>query len=147
MDPSFPVSMVQAGGIFSWDTLGTLVWTEHHLNVTAYLNVVAADHLHLFMTTVYHLLMASSSRISHFYHKAQIISNLKIRSLYSNTLHSDQMSIHRSTFGMWWTSAWSSHTKMIQNLSGVSSTLLNLCHDKLWEFWKQKGFKPATGKV
>ncbi len=62
MDPSRLVSTVQAGGgvmvwgIFSWHTLGPLVPIEHHLNTTVYLNIVA-DHVHPFMTTVYHLLM------------------------------------------------------------------------------------------
>ncbi len=59
MDPSCPVSTVQAGGggvmvwgIFSWHTLGPLVPVEHCLNATAYLSIVA-DHVHHFMTTVY----------------------------------------------------------------------------------------------
>ncbi len=50
MDPSCFVSTVQAGGggvmvrgIFSWHTLGPLVLTEHLLNATAYLSIVA-DH-------------------------------------------------------------------------------------------------------
>ncbi len=63
MDPSCLVSTVQAGGgglmvwaIFSWHTLGPLVPIEHCLNTTAYLSIVT-DHVHPFMTTVYHLLM------------------------------------------------------------------------------------------
>ncbi len=59
MDSSCLVSTVQAGGggvmvwgIFSWHTLGPLVPTEHCLNATGYLNMVA-DHVHPFMTTVY----------------------------------------------------------------------------------------------
>ncbi len=51
--------MVQAGGggvmvwgIFSWHALGPLAPIEHCLNATAYLSIVA-DHVHLFMTTVY----------------------------------------------------------------------------------------------
>ncbi len=63
MDLSFLVSTVQAAGggvmvwgVFSWHTLGLLVPIEHRLNVTAYLSIVA-DHVHPFMTTVYHLLM------------------------------------------------------------------------------------------
>ncbi len=58
MDPSCLVSMVQAGGggvmvwrIFSWHTLGPLVPTEHRLNATAYLSIVA-DHVHPLMNTV-----------------------------------------------------------------------------------------------
>ncbi len=63
MDPSCLVSTVQAGGggvmvwgIFYCHTLSPLVPIEHCLNATAYLSIVA-DHVHLFMTTVYHLLM------------------------------------------------------------------------------------------
>ncbi len=44
------------GGIFSWHTLGLLVPIDHRLNATVYLSIVA-DHVHPFMTTVYHLLM------------------------------------------------------------------------------------------
>ncbi len=80
MDPSCLVSMVQAAGggvmvwgIFSWHTLGRLVPIEHRFNATIYLSFVA-DHVHPFMTTVYHLLMATSSRIMH-RHKAQTISD------------------------------------------------------------------------
>ncbi len=70
--------MVQAGGggvmvwgIFSWHTLGPLVPIEHCSNTTVYLSIVA-DHVHLFMTTVYPSSDATSSRIMH---KAQIISD------------------------------------------------------------------------
>ncbi len=102
MDPSCLVSMVQAGGgvmvwaIFSWHTLGPLVPIEHCLNATAYLSIVA-DHVHPFMTTVYHLLMATSSRIM--LHVTKLKSsqtgflNMTMSSLYSNGLHSHQISI------------------------------------------------------
>ncbi len=63
MDSSCLVSAVQTGGggvmvwgIFSWHTLGPLVPIEHCLNTTVYLSIVG-DHVHPFMTTVYHLLM------------------------------------------------------------------------------------------
>ncbi len=78
-DPSCLVSTVQAGGgvmvrgIFSWHTLGTLVPTEHCLNTTVYLSIVA-DHVHPFMTTVYHLLMYFQQDNAPC-HKAQIISD------------------------------------------------------------------------
>ncbi len=70
MDPSCFVSTVQAGdgvmvrGVFSWHTLGPLVLTEHRLNATAYLSIVA-DHVHPFMTTVHPSSDATSSRIMH----------------------------------------------------------------------------------
>ncbi len=39
-------------GIIYWHTLGPLEPIEYHLNVTAYLSIVA-DHVHPFMITVY----------------------------------------------------------------------------------------------
>ncbi len=65
---------VMVWGIFSWHTLGPLVPIEHSINATAYLSIVA-DHVHLFMTTVY------TSSDDYFQqdnapcHKAQIISD------------------------------------------------------------------------
>ncbi len=94
MDPSCLVSTIQAGGgvmvwgIFSWHTLGVLVPIEHRLNTPAYRSIVA-DHVHPFMTTVDHLLMATSSRIMH--HVTKLNSsqtgflNMKMSSLYSNS--------------------------------------------------------------
>ncbi len=78
MDPSCLVSVAQADGgggvmvwgIFSWHTL---VPIEHRLNATAYLSIVA-DHVHPFMTTVYHLLMYFQQDNAPC-HKAQIISD------------------------------------------------------------------------
>ncbi len=79
MDPSCFVSTVQAAGggvmvrgIFSWHTLGPLVPIEHNYNATAYPSIVA-DHVHPFMTTVYHLLMYFQQDNAR--HKAQIISD------------------------------------------------------------------------
>ncbi len=48
--------LVVVWGIFSWHTLYPLVPIEHCLIATVYLSIVA-DHVHPFMTTVYHLLM------------------------------------------------------------------------------------------
>ncbi len=101
MDPSCLVSTVQAAGggvmvrgIFYWNTLGPLVPIEHHLNATAYLSIVA-DHVHPFMTTVYpssdgyfqqdNVTKLKSSQTS--------FLNMTMSSLYSNGLHSHQISI------------------------------------------------------
>ncbi len=103
MDPSCLVSIVQAGGggvmvwgIFYWHTLGHLVPIEHRLNATAYLNIVA-DHVHSFMTTVYTSSDATSSRIMHHVTKLKSSEtgflNVTMSSLYSNGLHSHQISI------------------------------------------------------
>ncbi len=96
------VSTVQAGGsgvrvwgIFSWHTLGPLVLFANCLNTTTYLSIVA-DHFHPFMTSVY-LLMATSSRIMHHVTKLKSSKtgflNMTMSSLYSNNLHSHQISI------------------------------------------------------
>ncbi len=102
MDPFCLVSTVQAGcggvmvgGIFSWNTLGLLVPIEHRLDTTAYLSIVA-DHVHPFMTTVYPSSDATSSRIMH--HDTKLKSSQTgflntMSSLYSNGLHSHQISI------------------------------------------------------
>ncbi len=106
MDPSGLVSTVQAGGgggggvmvwgIFSWHTLGPLVPIEHRLNATAYLSTVV-DHVHPFMITVYPSSDATSSRIM--LHVTKLKSsqtdflNMAMSSLYSNGLHSHQISI------------------------------------------------------
>ncbi len=80
MDPSSLVSTVQAAGggvmvwgIFSWHTLDPLAPIEHRLNATVFLSIVA-DHVHPFMTTVYHLLMYFQQDNAPC-HKAQIISD------------------------------------------------------------------------
>ncbi len=89
--------VVVVWGIFSWHTLGPLVPIEHRLIATAYLSIVA-DHVHPFMTTVYtYLLMAISSRIMHHVTKLKSSQtgflNMTMSSLYSNVLHSPQISI------------------------------------------------------
>ncbi len=94
--------MVQAGGgvmvwgTFSWHTLGPLVPIEQRLNATAYLSIVA-DHVHPFMTTVYPSSDATSSSIMHHVTKLKSSQtrflNMTMSSLYSNGLHSLQISI------------------------------------------------------
>ncbi len=81
MDPSCLFSTVQVGGggvmvwgIFSWHTLGPLVPIVHHLKATAYLSIVA-DHVHLFMTTVYPSSYGYFQQDNVSCHKAQIISD------------------------------------------------------------------------
>ncbi len=76
--------------------LAHLVPIEHRLSATAYLSI-DADHVLPFMTTVYHLLMATSSRIMHHVTKLKSSQtgflNMTMSSLYSNGLHSHQISI------------------------------------------------------
>ncbi len=104
MYPSCLVSTVQAGGgggvmgwgIFSWHTLGPLGPIQHCLNTTAYLSIVAG-HVHPFMTTVYPSSDATSSRIMQHVTKLKSSQtgflNMTMSSLYSNGLHSHQISI------------------------------------------------------
>ncbi len=146
MDPSCLASMVQAGGggvmvwgIFSWHTLGPLAPIEHRLNATAYLNIVT-DHVHPFMTTVYHLLMATSSRIMHM---SQSSNNHRLVSWTWQWVHFTQMAStvsrsqsNRASFGYGETgdslhgcaadesaaTAWCYHVNMDQNLWGMLPT-------------------------
>ncbi len=75
---------------------GPLVPIEHSLNTTAYLSIIA-DHVHPFMTTVYTSSDATSSRIMHHVTKLKSSQtgflNMTMTSLYSNGLHSHQISI------------------------------------------------------
>ncbi len=94
IDPSCLVSTVQAGGcgvmvwgIFVWHTLGPLVPIAHCLNATAYLSIVA-DHVHPFMTTVY-----PNSDVTKLKSPQTGFLNMTMSSLYSNGLHSHQISI------------------------------------------------------
>ncbi len=99
MDPSCLVSTVQAGGggvivwgIFSWHTLGPLVPIDHRLNATAYLSVVA-DHVHPFMTTVYPSSDATLHHVTKLKSSQTGFLNMTMSSLYSNDLHSHQISV------------------------------------------------------
>ncbi len=146
MDPSCFVSTVQVGGggimvwgIFSWHTLGPLVPIEHCLNATVYLSIVA-DHVHPFMTTVYHLLMATSSRTMHM---SQSSNHLRLVSWTWQWVNFTQMAStvtrsqsNRALLGCGGTgdshhgcaadksaaTAWCYHDNMDQNLSGMFPT-------------------------
>ncbi len=101
MDPSCLVSTVQAAGsgvmvwgLFSWYTLGPLVPIEHRLNATAYLSIVA-DHVHPFMTTVYPSSDGyfQQDNVTKLKSSQTGFLNMTMSSLYSNGLHSHQISI------------------------------------------------------
>ena len=75
MDPACLVSTIQAGGdgvmvwgMFSYHILSPLI--SINLKVTAWLRTVA-DHAYPFMDTVYHLLMATSSIVTHHVRRKQ----------------------------------------------------------------------------
>ncbi len=66
---------------------------EHRLNATVYLSIVA-EHVHPFMTTVYHLLMYFQQDNAPKLKSSQTgFLNMTISSLYTNVLHSHQISI------------------------------------------------------
>ncbi len=99
MDPSCLVSMVQADGggvmvwgIFSWHTLGPLVPIEHCLNATAYRSIVADLYDYSVPSSD-----ATSSRIMQHVTKLKSSQtgflNMTMSSLYSNGLHSHEISI------------------------------------------------------
>ncbi len=93
----------------------------------------------------------TSSRIMHRVTKIKSSQtgflNMTMSSLYSNVLHSHQISIQQSTFGMWWNERFTSWMCGINcvmlswqygptSLRNVSNTLLNLCHEELRQFWR-----------
>ncbi len=110
-----------------------------------------------------HLLMATSRRIMHHVTKLKSSQtgflNMTMSSLYSNGLHSHQISIQYSTFGNGRFASWMCSRQICSNcvmlscqygpksLRNVSNTLLNLCHEELKQFWWQKGVRCGTSKV
>ncbi len=61
--------------------------------------------------------------------------------------------------GCWWFASWMCSRQICSNcvmrscqygpksLRNFSNTLLNLCHEELRQFWRQKGVQPSTRKV
>ncbi len=85
IDLSCLVSMVQAGGVMVWGIFSCL-------NATANMSIVAV-HVHPFMITLYPSSDGYFQQDHAPCHKAQIISNMTMSSLYSNGRHSHQISI------------------------------------------------------
>ncbi len=164
--PVWWVSTVQAGGgvmvwgVFSWHTLGPLVPIEHRLNTTVYLSI--ADHVHPFMTTVYHLLMYFQQDNAAC-HKAQIISDWFLEHDNEFTLLKcpPQSPDLNPIEHLWDVEEREIHIMDVQttnlqqlcdaimtiwpkSLRNVSNTLLNLWNEELRQFWRQKWVQPGT---
>ncbi len=138
-------------GDFFLAHFGPLVPIEHRFNTTVYLSIVA-DHVHPFMTTVYHLLMYFQQDNAPC-HKAQIISDWFLE-------HDNEFTLLKwppqspdlnpiEHYGMWWNerfTSWMCRRQICSNcvmlscqyepksLRNVSKTLLNLCHEKIRQF-------------
>ncbi len=151
--------------IFSWHTLGPLVPIEHRLNVTVYLSIVA-DHVHPFMTTVYTSSDEYFQQDNAPCHKAQIISDwfLEHDNVFTllkwppqspdlNPIEHLWDVVEREIIIM------DVQTTNLQQLCdaimsiyrpkplrNVSNTLLNLYHEELRQFWRQKGSKPVLAR-
>ncbi len=147
--------------------LAHLVPIEHRLNATAYLSIVA-DHVHPFMTTVYTSSDGYFQQDNAPCHKAQIISDWFLE-------HDNEFTLLKwppqspdlnptelfGTFGMWWNgrfASWMCSRQICSNcvmlscqygpksLRNVYNTLLNLYHEALRQFWRQKGVQPVLAR-
>lgn len=126
MDPSCPVSVVEASGggvivwgIFSGHALEPWAPIDHFLNSTSYLSIVA-DHVHPCTSQHGHLLMATPSRIlarstAKLKHSQIGFLNMTMSSLYTNGLHSHH----------------DDHDMMLS------------CHKEFKQYWRQKGVQPC----
>lgn len=103
---------------FFWHTLAPLETSEHCLNATAYLTIVA-DYVHRFTVTRYPNSVEYFQQDNATCHKGQIISIWS--SLHSNDLYSHQISLQQYTFGRWLN-------------SGVTSQMCSNCGMLLYEY-------------
>ncbi len=110
-----------------------------------------------------HLLMATSSRIMHHVTKPKSSQTGFLNMTMSFTLLKwppvTRSQSNRAPFGMWWNGRFTSWmcTRQIcincvmlscqygpKSLRNVSNTLLNLCHEELRQFWRQKRVQLGT---
>ncbi len=153
-------------GIFSWHTLGPLLPIEHCLNATAYL-IIVADYVYPFMTTVYPSSDGYFQQDNAPCDMSQSSNHLRLVSWTWQWAHFIQMAStvtrsqsNRAPLGFGGTgdshhgcaadksagTVWCYHVNMNQNQRNVSNTLLNLCHEELRQFWRQRGSNPVLAR-
>ncbi len=172
MDPSCLVSMVQAGGdgVMVWGDIFLAHFGPLSTNWASFKRHSLPEYccwpcpsLYDYSVPIFWWYFQQDNAPCH---KAQIISDWFLE--HDNWVHFTQMastvtrSQSKSTFGMWWNgrfASWMCSRQICSNcvmlsyqygpksLRNVSNTLLNLCHEELSQFWRQKGVQPVTSKV
>lgn len=151
MDIPYLVSVVEVRGYFL-DPIGNLVPTDHYLNTTAYLSIVA-DHANPSMTILWSILIATSSRTTCHVTNIRLSQmgflNLTVSSLYSNSLNRHQSQAKRAPLGCSVTgglphgcaadkskaTAWCYHANMDQNLWGMFPAPCWIFATKAMHYW------------
>ncbi len=142
--------LVLVGYFSSWHTLAPLVLVKGCLNSTAWVMLLTMSVL-LWLQCKY-LVMATSSRIMCHLQKLKSSQpdflNKMMCSLDSNGLHSHQISIKLSTFGMQ-----QQHDDIMSIWTKISEECFQhlvecqACSEELRQFWRQKAVQPGNSKV
>ncbi len=152
-------------GIYSWHTFGPLSTNWALLNATGLPEYCCWPCPSLYDYKFTPLLMATSSRIMHHVHKAQIISDWFSEHDNEFTLlkwfpQSTRSQSNRAALGCGGTgdshhgcaadksaaTAWCYHVNIDQNLWESFQNLLNLCHEELRQFWRQNWVQPVLAR-